>query len=99
MKLSIMDKCMVWWFSEERVNMHDDESAGHHRGLCGPVPYKTLVEEEVQVEPVVTYNCDHCEYRSPTQKGLRCHRITVHRIGVGVKRTLDTHGRPLAYFG
>ncbi|GFR14194.1 uncharacterized protein TNCT_675051 [Trichonephila clavata] len=67
-------------------------------GLGGPVPYKTLAEEEVEVEPVVTYNCGYCDYRSPTQKGLRCHRITVHRIGVGVRRTLDTHGRPLAYF-
>ncbi|GFQ70330.1 hypothetical protein TNCT_133091 [Trichonephila clavata] len=62
------------------------------KGFGGPVPYKTLAEEEVEVEPVVTYNCD---YRSPTQKGLRCHRITVHRIRVG-RRTLDTHGRPLA---
>ncbi|GFR27290.1 hypothetical protein TNCT_575261 [Trichonephila clavata] len=52
-------------------------------GFRGPVPYKTLTEEEVEVEPVVTYNCDYCAYRSPTQKGLRCHRITVHRIGVG----------------
>ncbi|GFT47158.1 uncharacterized protein TNCV_3748001 [Trichonephila clavipes] len=69
------------------------------RGFGRAVPYKTLKEEEVEVEPVVTYNCDYCEYRSPTQKGLRCHRITVHRIGVGVRRTLDTHGRPLAYFG
>ncbi|GFR12304.1 hypothetical protein TNCT_511331 [Trichonephila clavata] len=51
------------------------------RGFGGPVPYKTLTEEEVEVEPVVTYNCDYCDYRSPTQKGLRCHRITVHRIG------------------
>ncbi|GFR04094.1 uncharacterized protein TNCT_222561, partial [Trichonephila clavata] len=67
-------------------------------GFGGPVPYKTLAEEEIEVEPVVTYNCDYCDYRSPTQKGLRCHRITVHRIGVGMMRTLDTHGRPLAYF-
>ncbi|GFQ92034.1 uncharacterized protein TNCT_565361 [Trichonephila clavata] len=67
-------------------------------GFGGPVPYKTLVEEEVEVEPVVPYNCDYCDYRSPTQKGLRSHRITVHRIGVGLKRTLDSHGRPLAYF-
>ncbi|GFR24036.1 hypothetical protein TNCT_420801 [Trichonephila clavata] len=65
-------------------------------GFGGPVPYKTLAEEEVEVEPVVTYNCDHCGYRSPTQKGLRCHRITVHRIGVGMRRTLDSHG---SYFG
>ncbi|GFR32727.1 hypothetical protein TNCT_680491 [Trichonephila clavata] len=56
------------------------------RGFGGPVPYKTLAEEEVEVEPVVTYNCDYCDYRSPTQKGLRCHRITVHRIGVGMSR-------------
>ncbi|GFT47191.1 uncharacterized protein TNCV_3748221 [Trichonephila clavipes] len=69
------------------------------KGFVGPVPYKTLVEDEVKEEPVVTYNCDYCEYRSPTQKGLRCHRVTVHRIGVGVRRTLDTYGRPLAYFG
>ncbi|GFQ86451.1 uncharacterized protein TNCT_92411, partial [Trichonephila clavata] len=68
-------------------------------GFGGPVPYKTLAEEEVEVEPVITYNCDYCDYRSPTQKGLRSHRITVHRIGVEVRRTLDTHGRPLAYFG
>ncbi|GFR01091.1 uncharacterized protein TNCT_518811 [Trichonephila clavata] len=67
-------------------------------GFGGRVRYKTLAEEENEVEPVVTYNCDYCDYRSPTQKGLRCHRITVHRIGVGVRRTLDSHGRPLAYF-
>ncbi|GFR33372.1 hypothetical protein TNCT_513821 [Trichonephila clavata] len=58
-------------------------------GFRGPVPYKTLAEEEVEVEPVITYNCAYCDYRSPTQKGLRCHRITVHRIGVGVSGCLD----------
>ncbi|GFQ93469.1 uncharacterized protein TNCT_729241 [Trichonephila clavata] len=67
-------------------------------GFGRPVPYKTFTDEEVEEEPVVTYNCDYCGYRSPTQKGLRCHRLTVHRIGVGVRRTLDSHGRPLAYF-
>ncbi|GFQ98525.1 hypothetical protein TNCT_564481 [Trichonephila clavata] len=84
---------------------HDEEVSAQFRyrpcgkwGFGCPVPYKTLAEEEVEVEPVVNYNCDHCDYRSPTQKGLRCHLITVHRIGVGVRRTLDTHGRPLAYF-
>ncbi|GFR04360.1 uncharacterized protein TNCT_548981 [Trichonephila clavata] len=68
-------------------------------GFVRPVPYKTLAEEEVEVATVVTYNCGYCDYRSPTQKGLRSHRITVHRIGVGVRHTLDSHGRPLAYFG
>ncbi|GFR03363.1 uncharacterized protein TNCT_696971 [Trichonephila clavata] len=68
-------------------------------GFGRPVPYKTFTDEDVDEEPVVTYNCDYCGYRSPTQKGLRCHRLTVHRIGVGLRRTLDSHGRPLAYFG
>ncbi|GFQ83208.1 uncharacterized protein TNCT_286501, partial [Trichonephila clavata] len=68
-------------------------------GFGCPVPYKALAEEEVEEEPVVTNNCDYCDYRSPTQKGLRCHRITVHRIGVGVRHTLNSNGRPLAYFG
>ncbi|GFR33081.1 hypothetical protein TNCT_593351, partial [Trichonephila clavata] len=48
-------------------------------------------EEEDEVEPVVTYDCDYCDYRSPTQKGLRCHRITVHRIGVGSYQSLPGH--------
>ncbi|GFR13666.1 uncharacterized protein TNCT_168451 [Trichonephila clavata] len=67
-------------------------------GFGGPVPYKTFTDEEVEEEPVVTFNCDYCGYRSPTQKGLRCHRLTVHRIGAGVRRTLDSHGRPFTYF-
>ncbi|GFV47656.1 hypothetical protein TNCV_1708521 [Trichonephila clavipes] len=50
-------------------------------GFGGPVLLKTLKEEEVEVEPVVTYNCDYCEYRSRSQKGLRCHRSTEHRSG------------------
>ncbi|GFQ95949.1 hypothetical protein TNCT_115451 [Trichonephila clavata] len=67
-------------------------------GFGGPVPYKMFTDEEDEVEPVVTYNCDFCDYQSHTQKGLRCHRITVHRIGVGLGRTLDTHGRPSPIF-
>ncbi|GFQ90040.1 uncharacterized protein TNCT_682411 [Trichonephila clavata] len=55
--------------------------------------------EEVKMEPVISFDCAYCDYRSPTEKGLRCHRITVHKIGVGVRRTLDSHGRPLTYFG
>ncbi|GFX62199.1 uncharacterized protein TNCV_2229251 [Trichonephila clavipes] len=69
------------------------------------IPYKEFKDEtgstseEVKVEPVIYYNCAGCDYRSSTQKGLRCHRVTVHKIGVGTRRTLDAHGRPLSYFG
>ncbi|GFY72473.1 uncharacterized protein TNIN_254411 [Trichonephila inaurata madagascariensis] len=69
------------------------------------IPYKEFEDErgstseEVKVEPLISFDCAYCGYRSPTQKGLRSHRITVHRIGVRVKRTLDSHGRPLTYFG
>ncbi|GFY66154.1 uncharacterized protein TNIN_388441 [Trichonephila inaurata madagascariensis] len=69
------------------------------------IPYKELEDEtgstseEVKMEPMITYDCAYCDYRSPTPKGLRCHRLTEHRIGVGVRRTLDSHGRPLIYFG
>ncbi|GFY54527.1 uncharacterized protein TNIN_316111 [Trichonephila inaurata madagascariensis] len=70
-----------------------------------PIPYKELKDEpgstseEVKVDPMIYYNCAYCDYRSSTQKGLRCHRLTVHKIGVGTRRTLDAHGRPLSYFG
>ncbi|GFS48686.1 uncharacterized protein TNIN_437871 [Trichonephila inaurata madagascariensis] len=69
------------------------------------IPYKKfkeehgLTSEEVKVESVISYNCAHCEYRSSTQKGLRSHLLTSHKIGVGTRRTLDAHGRPLSYFG
>ncbi|GFV37720.1 uncharacterized protein TNCV_2503581 [Trichonephila clavipes] len=68
------------------------------------IPYKEFKDElgstseEVKVEPVIYYNCAYCDYRSSTQKGLRCHRLTVHKIGVGTRRTLDAHGRPLSFF-
>ncbi|GFY75773.1 uncharacterized protein TNIN_157731 [Trichonephila inaurata madagascariensis] len=69
------------------------------------IPYKEFKDEpgstseEVKVDTKIYYNCSYCEYRSSTQKGLRCHRLTVHKIGVGTRRTLDAHGRPLSYFG
>ncbi|GFY50268.1 uncharacterized protein TNIN_112381, partial [Trichonephila inaurata madagascariensis] len=69
------------------------------------IPYEELEDErgstseEVQMEPMITFDCAYCDYRSPTPKGLRCHLLTVHKIGVGVRRTLDSHGRPLTYFG
>ncbi|GFY78324.1 uncharacterized protein TNIN_363911 [Trichonephila inaurata madagascariensis] len=76
------------------------------RGFRGSsIPYEEFKDEpgstceEVKTEPQITFDCAYCDYRSPTQKGLRCHHITVHKIGVGVRRTLDTHGRPLTYFG
>ncbi|GFT48430.1 uncharacterized protein TNCV_3131621 [Trichonephila clavipes] len=59
------------------------------------IPYEEFKDEpgstsdEVISEPMITYDCAYCEYRSPTQKGLRCHRITVHRIGVEVSGCLD----------
>ncbi|GFS33391.1 uncharacterized protein TNIN_275471, partial [Trichonephila inaurata madagascariensis] len=61
------------------------------------IPYKEFKDEpgstseEVTVQPVISYECAYCDYRSSTQKGLRCHRLTVHKIGVGTKRTLDAH--------
>ncbi|GFX88971.1 hypothetical protein TNCV_2852711 [Trichonephila clavipes] len=69
-----------------------------HVGLGGLVPCKTLAKEEVDVTPVVIYNCDYCEYRSPTQKGLRCRRITVHRIGVGGEAHLGHPRAPRRLF-
>ncbi|GFQ99888.1 hypothetical protein TNCT_329641 [Trichonephila clavata] len=69
------------------------------------IPYKKCKDqhgstsEEVKVEPMIYYNCDHCGYRSSTQKGLRSHLLTCHKIGVGTGRTLDAYGRPLSYFG
>ncbi|GFQ84812.1 uncharacterized protein TNCT_613991 [Trichonephila clavata] len=76
------------------------------RGFRGSsIPYVELEDErgstseEVKMEPMISFDCAYCDYRSPTEKGLRCHRITVHKIGVGVRRTLDSHGRPLTYFG
>ncbi|GFY39396.1 uncharacterized protein TNIN_180641 [Trichonephila inaurata madagascariensis] len=68
------------------------------------IPYEKFEDEpgstseEVKMEPVISFDCAYCDYRSPTQKGLRWHRITVHKIGVEVRRTLDSHGRPLTYF-
>ncbi|GFY45654.1 uncharacterized protein TNIN_102301 [Trichonephila inaurata madagascariensis] len=56
------------------------------------IPYEEFKDElgstsdEVNMEPMITFDCAYCEYRSPTQKGLRCHRITVHRIEVGMSR-------------
>ncbi|GFY46802.1 uncharacterized protein TNIN_132281, partial [Trichonephila inaurata madagascariensis] len=64
------------------------------------IPYKEfkdehgLTSEEVKMEPVIFYNCAYCEYRSSIQKGLRSHRLTSHKIGVGTRRTLDAHGHP-----
>ncbi|GFU93277.1 uncharacterized protein TNCV_1860081 [Trichonephila clavipes] len=55
--------------------------------------------EDVKMEPMISFDCAYCDYRSSTQKGLRSHRITVHKIGVEVRCTLDFHGRPLTYFG
>ncbi|GFQ98946.1 hypothetical protein TNCT_341701 [Trichonephila clavata] len=62
------------------------------------IPYKKFKDEhgstseEVKVEPMIYYNCDHCGYRSSTQKGLRSHLLTSHKIGVGTGRTLDAYG-------
>ncbi|GFR09826.1 uncharacterized protein TNCT_1641 [Trichonephila clavata] len=62
------------------------------------IPYKEFKDEhastteEVKVEPMTYYNCDHCGYRSSTQKGLRSHLLTCHKIGVGTGRTLDACG-------
>ncbi|GFR08117.1 hypothetical protein TNCT_192111 [Trichonephila clavata] len=62
------------------------------------IPYKKFKDEhgsnseEVKVESVIYYNCDHCGYRSSTQKGLRSHLLTCHKIGVGTGRTLDAYG-------
>ncbi|GFU75794.1 transposable element Tcb1 transposase [Trichonephila clavipes] len=60
------------------------------RGFRGSsIPYEEFQDErgstseEVKIEPPISFNCAYCDYRSPTQKGLRCHRITVHKIGVG----------------
>ncbi|GFW15183.1 uncharacterized protein TNCV_173301 [Trichonephila clavipes] len=77
-----------------------------HRGFgCSSIPYQEFEDEpgstseEVKSEPTISFDCAYCNYRSPTAKGLRCHRLTVHKIGLGVRRTLDSHGRPLTYFG
>ncbi|GFR09829.1 uncharacterized protein TNCT_1651 [Trichonephila clavata] len=62
------------------------------------IPYKEFKDEqgstseEFKVEPMIYYNCDHCGYRSSTQKGLRSHLLTCHKIGVGTGRTLDAYG-------
>ncbi|GFY62819.1 uncharacterized protein TNIN_114521 [Trichonephila inaurata madagascariensis] len=53
------------------------------------IPYEEFEDErgstseEVKMEQTISFDCAYCDYRSPTQKGLRCHRITVHKIGVG----------------
>ncbi|GFY45662.1 uncharacterized protein TNIN_269741 [Trichonephila inaurata madagascariensis] len=66
------------------------------------IPYEKFEDErgstseEVKIEPMISFDC---AYRSSTQKGFRCHRVTVHKIGVEVRRTLNTHERPLTYFG
>ncbi|GFY53115.1 hypothetical protein TNIN_155881 [Trichonephila inaurata madagascariensis] len=42
------------------------------------IPYKEFKDEpgstseEVKVDPMIYYNCAYCDYRSSTQKGLRC---------------------------
>ncbi|GFV49866.1 uncharacterized protein TNCV_1391481 [Trichonephila clavipes] len=55
------------------------------------IPYKEFEDEpestfeEVKSESMITFDCAYCDYRSPTPKGLRWHRLTVHKIGVGEK--------------
>ncbi|GFX34546.1 uncharacterized protein TNCV_3657841 [Trichonephila clavipes] len=41
------------------------------------------------------YCCDVCkDYSTFSSKGFRCHRVTVHRIGVQKYRTWDRFGHP-----
>ncbi|GFY24134.1 uncharacterized protein TNCV_1011871 [Trichonephila clavipes] len=72
------------------------------RGLRGSfIPYEEFKDEagstseEVKMEPMITFDCAYCDYRSPTQKGLRWHRITVHKIGVEMSRGGDLFIRVL----
>ncbi|GIY33009.1 hypothetical protein CEXT_61651, partial [Caerostris extrusa] len=43
--------------------------------------------------------CEGCGHISLSEKGLRLHRLLVHKEGRLFERTLDANGRPLDYFG
>ncbi|GFV49287.1 uncharacterized protein TNCV_1848701 [Trichonephila clavipes] len=72
-----------------RVAEHCDVIFTHSGFGRSFIPYAELEDEhgstseEVKLEPMITFDCAYCDYRSPTPKGLRCHRLTVHRIGLG----------------
>ncbi|GFT19194.1 uncharacterized protein TNCV_303231 [Trichonephila clavipes] len=87
---------------EFNVNRHPPQGGGFWGSSIHYEEFKDELGstcEEVKTEPQISFDCSYCDYQSPTQKGLRCHRITVYKIGVEMRRTLDFHGRPLTYFG
>ncbi|GFY37927.1 hypothetical protein TNIN_465901 [Trichonephila inaurata madagascariensis] len=66
-------------------------------GLRGSsIPYKDehgSSSEEVEMEPIISFDCAYCAYQSPTQKGLRCHHITAPSPPPFL--TLATQKRPI----
>ncbi|GFY43519.1 hypothetical protein TNIN_72871 [Trichonephila inaurata madagascariensis] len=71
-------------------------------GLRGSsIPYGEFKDEpgstseEVKMEPMISFDCAYCDYRSPTQKGLRCRcrdtiKCTYSKISRGWTTSLVT---------
>ncbi|GIY01346.1 hypothetical protein CEXT_700701 [Caerostris extrusa] len=63
--------------------------------LCGCC---ASLESEEQFESRL-FVCEGCGHISLSEKGLRQHKLLVHKEGRMLERTLDANGRPLNYFG